>query len=181
MLAQVPSSLLAYFPINNPNPVKRKLMIEKISNDRKIFEVIAFNPSPVEKASMDTPIANKNIPKIFRLTVSSSFKNNSYNIWPAINNKMIPNNKLLLIWNVFTKFVPMIIPINGIKKCMIPTIIDNVILCFIVRFIVPSPKEREKVSMLKATAIMKILTISIIRKPPITLYGGGDISLQILF
>ncbi len=35
--------------------------MEKINVAKKIVDVMALNPIPVEKESMDTPIANKNM------------------------------------------------------------------------------------------------------------------------
>lgn len=138
--------------------------MENMMRERNIFVVMAVNPNPVEKASMLTPSENKNIPMIFKLIVSSSLKKISYNISPAMNNKIIPNNKLLLIRKKFTKLLPIMTPIIGIKKCIVPTIKDNMIHFFLDKFMVPSPRESENVSILRATAIVKMLNISNMKK-----------------
>ncbi len=58
----------------------------------------------------------------------------------------------------------MSIPRSGMIKCIIPTIIDSSRLFFLDKFIVPTPSDNEKVSILRATEIVSIVTNSTIKK-----------------
>ena len=72
MFAFFPNFLDANLPMAKPNMVNRKLTIEKISIADTLLFVIADKPRPVEKASMETPNANRKIPKNEK-SISSCF------------------------------------------------------------------------------------------------------------
>ena len=63
MLALFPNLLETKLPILKPTHVKMKLVIENKHIANILFWVIAVKARPVENASIETPKANKNIPK----------------------------------------------------------------------------------------------------------------------
>lgn len=73
MVAGFPRCCLANFPIRSPNMVKVKLVRENIVRARYLFLVIASKPRPVEKASIDTPMANISILRYVKFISLVSF------------------------------------------------------------------------------------------------------------
>ena len=95
MLAFFPSLLDANFPMFSPNHVNIKLTHENSNIARLLFSVIADSPKPVEKASMDTPNAKRNIPRNDRSSSSTSFVFRISNSkFPAMKRRIPPKKKL---------------------------------------------------------------------------------------
>ena len=90
-VAFLPRKEEAYLPIHKPIKVNEKLTAANIAIANVWFVVIAFNPKPVEKASIETPKENNKIPKKDKSndTFSSCFKN-SYNKLKAKKSKIQP-------------------------------------------------------------------------------------------
>jgi hypothetical protein len=59
LLAFVPSSFWAYFPIINPKKVKKELIMEKIIEGKQDVLIIFSNPMPVIRESILTKMAKK--------------------------------------------------------------------------------------------------------------------------
>ncbi len=87
---------------------------------------------------------------------------------------MIPKRKLLFKANRETIFTPIKIPNNGIKKCIIPTIIEKRKHFFDDKFVVPMPKDKEKVSILKAMAMVIKVISSFIKNTLIHFIRGFE-------
>ena len=78
--------------------VKIKLIHENKNMASILFLVIAVNARPVEKASIDTPNANKNIPnKDKSIVVSSSFFTMSIRRLIAIKSKIHPKKRFMTL------------------------------------------------------------------------------------
>ena len=70
-----------------------------------LFCVIADKARPVEKASIDTPKANRNMPKREKFISSNgSFFIKSINKLAAMKSKIQPKNKLLFMEKKFMRF-----------------------------------------------------------------------------
>ena len=90
-VAFLPRKEEAYLPIHNPSKVNEKLTIANIIIANIWLVVIAFNPKPVEKASIETPKENKKIPKKDKSNETfSSFFKSSYNRLKAKKSKIQP-------------------------------------------------------------------------------------------
>ena len=155
ILAFFPTISLANLPISNPKSVKQKLVILKINMVNILLLVIASSPKPVEKASIETPKANKNMPKYDKSISTSSSLFKFINKLIAKKSKIPPNNLLEFKAKKLTIELPSKLPIEGIIKCIIPTIKLNLKQSFLFMLYVPTPSDREKVSILRATAIKK--------------------------
>ena len=83
--------LLIYLPIVKPRNVNEKLTIENTVDDNNKLSVIAFNPSPTEKLSKDTPNPNNIIPSLFNdISLLEGFIY-SISICKEINKRIIPS------------------------------------------------------------------------------------------
>lgn len=81
----------------------------------------------------------------------------------AMKRRIIPSNLLLFKEKMLISVLPIIDPIKGIRKCMIPTMILSFRHIFLgIDVALPIPSDNEKVSMLKAMAINRQEMISFI-------------------
>lgn len=156
----VPILFLAYFPMDKPIYVNIQLTTENIMGHNKILSVIIFIPIPVVKLSILTDNENTNIPTILIFTSSISFSNKSFIMKTAIINRQMLTISLGEIGNILINLIPMVYPIKGIIKCIIPTDKDNATIIFFLRFNVPRPKANENASILNANPIIIIGNIS---------------------
>lgn len=104
------------FPIKKPNKVKSKLTIEKVDTTKKILLYKYVIPIPIDKLSKLTEKAKNIIPIRFRVRIFLSFSKKLINI--SIDNSK--NTKNIIIFGLkivlTNKFVPIKLPIKGIKK-----------------------------------------------------------------
>ncbi len=111
MDALFPNFFEANFPILKPIHVKRQLTLENISIASILLSVTAERPKPAEKASMDTPKAKRNIPKIDKSSfIVSSFFIISISKLRAMKRIIHPRKKLLFNEKNNTILSPMISP-----------------------------------------------------------------------
>ena len=119
-----------------------------------IDEVIAFKPIPVVKLSKDTDTPNNIKEVLLTLIFTSSFFLKSKSSFIKRIKKIIPSNFWELNINIDKNLVPIIRPNIGKKKWNIPTKIGKIVKDFLERLRVPRDKAKEKVSILRATAIV---------------------------
>ncbi len=134
-------------PIKRPKKVNEAAHKLKINPDKITSLVMAFKPSPVEKLSKLTDIETKNILKKLSSKNLSSFFISSIIISIPINNKIIPNKKLTLIFKKLIILFPKKEPNKGIKKCIIPTMVQRNKILFLLILNVPILRQTENVSI----------------------------------
>lgn len=110
-------------------------------------------PSPTDKLSKLTEKAKNKVPNKLSGLIFSSFSKKCINI--SIDNikKTNPNINLGLNIVYSNKEIPIILPINGIKKWNIPTESEVNITFLILIFLIPYDNAKAKASILKLTAI----------------------------
>ena len=160
----LPNSFFATLPIFNPRKVKEKLTIENIIKGNMDVLMVEVKPIPVIKLSILTNIDSSKRLIIFVFISISLLKIKSFNNLKNKNKKIKPNNLLAAMGINVNSLSPSILPIIGNMKWKIPTIKGKkYVLLFLDRRDIPNDKE--KVSILNASAIKNELVKDIKNHP----------------